>query len=126
MLEAHAFNSDGEPMCLYGDPAYPLRVHLQAPFRMVVLNPDMLAFNKCMSKVRVSVEWLFGDIINNFKFMDFKKDLKVGLSAVGKMYIVSGILQNCLTCMYVRVKYREGGLYVIYSPRGRAASEGCI
>ena len=60
----------------------------------------MLAFNKSMSKVRVSVEFLFGDIINNFKFMDFKKDLKVGLSAVGKMSIVSGILQNCLTCMY--------------------------
>ena len=27
---------------------------------------------------------------------------------------------------YVRVKYREGGIYGVYSPRGRAASEGCI
>ena len=27
---------------------------------------------------------------------------------------------------YVRVKYREGGMYVMYNPRGRAASEGCI
>ena len=27
---------------------------------------------------------------------------------------------------YVRVKYREGGMYVIYSSRERAASEGCI
>ena len=26
----------------------------------------------------------------------------------------------------VRVKYREGGIYGVYSPRGRAASEGCI
>lgn len=81
MLEAHAFDSDGEPMCLYVDPAYPLRVHLQAPFGMVVPNPDMVAFNKSMSKVRVSVEWLFGDIINNFKFMDFK-DLLFMLSIV--------------------------------------------
>ena len=28
--------------------------------------------------------------------------------------------------LYVRVKYREGGIYGVYSPRGRAASEGCI
>ena len=24
----------GEPMCVYGDPAYPLRLHLQAPFSL--------------------------------------------------------------------------------------------
>ena len=41
-----------------------------------------------MSEVRVAVEWVFGDILNYFAFLDFKKDLKVGLSAVGKMYIV--------------------------------------
>ena len=109
-LEAHALNLDGQPMCLYGDLAYPLRVHLQAPFRMVEPNPDMEAFNQSMSSVRVSVEWLFGDIVRSFKFMDFKKDLKVGLSAVGKIYIVSGILQNCLTCMYSNLTSKFFGL----------------
>ena len=48
----------------------------------------------------MSVEWLFGDIINYFKFLDFKKDLKIGLSAVGKMYIVCALLQNAITCLY--------------------------
>ena len=47
-----------------------------------------------MSSARVSVEWVFNDIINYFKFLDFKKNLKVGLSAVGKMYIACAILQN--------------------------------
>ncbi|KAF7645629.1 hypothetical protein LDENG_00200910 [Lucifuga dentata] len=65
------------PMCVYGDPAYPLRVHLQAPFRNVHLTPQMMAFNKNMSEVRVSVEWMFGDIANYFKYMDFKKNLKI-------------------------------------------------
>ena len=60
----------------------------------------MQQFNKCMSEVRISVEWLFNDIINYFKFMDFKKNLKVGLSSVGKMCIVSGLLHNALTCLY--------------------------
>ena len=46
----------------------------------------MKAYNASMSAVRSSVEWLFGDIINYFKSLDFKKNLKIGLSSVGKMY----------------------------------------
>ena len=46
----------GQDMCLYGDPAYPLRVHLQAPFRDARLTPGMEAFNLSMSRVRTSVE----------------------------------------------------------------------
>ena len=53
-----------------------------------------------MSAVRSSVEWLFGDIVNYFKFLDFKKNLKIGLSQVGKMYIVCSILRHGLTCLY--------------------------
>ena len=32
-----------------------------------------------MSSVMTSVQWLFGDIVNYFKFMDLKKILKIGL-----------------------------------------------
>ena len=71
----------------------------QGPFKNAYLTPQMQQFNKSMSEVRISVEWLFNDI-NYFKFMDFKKNLKVGLSSVGKMYIVSGLLRNALTCLY--------------------------
>ena len=42
----------------------------------------------------------FGDIINYFKFLDFKKNLKVDLSAIGKMYICCALLQNAHTCLY--------------------------
>ena len=81
-------------MCIYGDPAYPLRVQLQAPFRNVVLTPQMQAFNSSMSSVRSC------DIVNYFKFIDFKKNLKIGLSNIGKLYIVCAVLQNALTCLY--------------------------
>ena len=40
----------------------------------------------------MSVELLFRDIINSFKFLDYKKNLKIGLSSVGKMYIVCALL----------------------------------
>ena len=29
-----------------------------------------------MSEIRVSVEWIFGDVINYFKFLNFKKKLE--------------------------------------------------
>ena len=85
-LNMYAFSPMGVPLCIYGDPAYPLRIHLQAPFRNTArLTQQMELFNKSMSKVRMSVEWIFGDVINDFKFLDFKKNLKIGLSAVGEL-----------------------------------------
>ena len=57
-------------------------------------------FNESMSAVRASVEWLFADVINYFKFLDFKKNLKICLSQVRKIYIVCAILGNALTCLY--------------------------
>ena len=87
-------------MCIYGDPAYPLRIHLQARFQNRLLTPQILVYDSSMSAVRTVVEWLFGDFITYFKFIDFKKNLKIGLSQVGKMYVVCSIMQNALTCLY--------------------------
>ena len=100
-LETYSFSPTGQPLCIYGDPAYPYRVHLQCPFaRRAVLLPEEQAFNQSMSQVRASVEWVFGDIVNYFKFTDFKKNLKIGLSAVGKLYIACALLRNAMTCLY--------------------------
>ena len=71
--QAHSFDRVGNTLCKYGDPAYPLRPHLQAPFRGNNLTNDQIEWNKSMSAVRVFVEWIFGATINYFKFMDFKK-----------------------------------------------------
>ena len=100
-LENCSFSPEGNAMCIYGDPAYPHRLHLQAPFRAAIrLTEEQTEFNRAMSAVRVSVEWVFGDIVNFFKFLDFKKNLKIHLSAVGKMYIVCALLTNAHTCLY--------------------------
>lgn len=37
----------------------------------------MELYNINMSVVRSLVEWLFGDVINFFKFNDFKKNFKI-------------------------------------------------
>ena len=75
-LQTFANSPLGNPYCIYGDPAYPLRAHLIAPFRNGVLTSPMMEFNQSMSTVRESVEWLFNDITNYFKFLDLKKKLK--------------------------------------------------
>ena len=100
-LQHISFSPTGQAMCIYGDPAYPHRIHIQCPFaRRQNLTVAEEAFNQSMSQVRVSVEWVFGDVVNYFKFTDFKKNLKLGLSAVGKIYIVCALLRNALTCLY--------------------------
>ena len=71
-LHRFAYNSAGQAVCVYGDPAYPLRVQIQGPFRYGVLTPQIQQYNTEMSAVKSSVEWLFEDIINSFKFNDFK------------------------------------------------------
>jgi len=60
-------------------------------------------FNTAMSAVQVSVEWVFNDIVNYFKFIDLKKKLKIGLSPIGKMYLVCGLLHNARTILYESV-----------------------
>ncbi|XP_066913329.1 uncharacterized protein [Clytia hemisphaerica] len=99
-LMNNSFSPNGDILCIYGDPAYPLRAHLQRPFQGARLTPLQSLFNKSMSSVRVSVEWVFGDIVNYFKFLDYKKNLKLGLSPIGKMYLVCGLLHNARTILY--------------------------
>ena len=92
-------HSNDQPLCLYGDSAYPLRIHLQAPFQGRVLTDEMQAYNKAMSSVRVSMEWMFGNITKYFSFIDFKRQMKLILSAIGKIYVVSALIENGRTCL---------------------------
>ena len=99
-LQLYSRSPLGNPLCIYGDLGYPLRPQLQTSFRGLHLTPLQQHFNTTMSSVRASVEWVFGDITNYFSFLDFKKKLKLGLSAVGKMYIVCALLTNARSFLY--------------------------
>ena len=73
-LEQYAFSTTGQPMCIYGDPAYPLRVHLQGPFRDAYLTPQKQLYNQSMNSVRTSVEWLFACLYGNETSQYFQLD----------------------------------------------------
>ena len=100
LLEIHSHDPHGQPLAIYGDPAYPHRVHLQCPYKGANLSNAQQQFIASMSSVRVAVEWPFGEIATYSAFNDFKKNLKIGLSPVGKMYTVAAILRNAVTCLY--------------------------
>lgn len=59
-LEVQAFSPTGEAMCLYGDPAYPHRIHSQGPFKEPNLTPATKEFSNAMSSVRTSVDGFLG------------------------------------------------------------------
>ena len=111
-LEQHSNKPNGDPLCIYGDPAHPLRRHLQAPYQNGNMTAEQTEFNRSMSSVRVAVEWVFGNIINYYKFLDFKKNLKIGLSAVGKIYTVCTLLRNARTCLYGTSMKKIGRIFV--------------
>ena len=112
-LQLHAYKPNGEPLCIYGGSAYPLRVHLQAPYQGNCLTNLQKGYNTAMSNVRVSVEWLFKEILTYFAFVDFKINLKLGLSAIGKIYVVCALLTNVRTCLY---KSQTSNFFVIETP----------
>ena len=99
-LQQYSYKRNGDILCIYGDTTYPLLPQLQGPFKGARLRLDQDAWNTSMSKVRVEVEWIFADVVNYFKFLDFEKNLKIGLSAVGKMYLSCAIILNAHTCLY--------------------------
>ena len=43
---------------------------------------------------------VFGEILNYFSFLDYKKNLEIELSPVGNMYCVFALLTNAHTCLY--------------------------
>ena len=99
--QQHSFDTSGQPLCIHGDLAYPLRIHLQGPYKGGQLTVDQEEFNSSMSKVREAVEWVFSDIVTYFAFLDFKKNLMIGLSPVGViMYSVCALLRNARTCLH--------------------------
>lgn len=99
-MQRHGNTPNGEPLIVYGDPAYPLTRNLSRPYRGQHLTAAEAAFNKWMSSVRQCVEWEFGKVAKTWAFLDFHKNLRLFSSPVGKFYMVGVLINNCHTCLY--------------------------
>jgi hypothetical protein len=85
---------------LYGDAAYRTDTHITSGHKGANLTRAQVQENRSMSKARECVEWGFGKIVVQFAFCDFKKNLKVFLQPVGRLYYVAAVLTNFHTCLY--------------------------
>lgn len=85
---------------VYGDAAYAVMSHIDRGYRGANLTNAQKAYNTELSRVRISVEWQFGKIVPLFSFVDFKKNLKLLLSPIGKYYMIAALLTNAHTTCY--------------------------
>ena len=108
--DAHLYYDSGiegqvpQGYCLYGDPAYPLRGPVIAPFLGLHLTAEQALFNKNTSSVRQSVEWGFGKVLQLFAFVDYKKNLKLFLQPAAKYYMVATLLANAHTLRITNIQ----------------------
>jgi nuclease HARBI1 len=82
---------------VYGDPAYGCSDQFVCPYPTVLFTPEKKKFNKIMSKLRVAVEWSYGDVVRYWSYLDMKSRMKSQQIPVTQLYVVAVLLTNCLT-----------------------------
>lgn len=85
---------------LYGDCGYPMRRLIITPYQGINLNEEQKSFNYVMSQMRICVEWEFGELFEQFAYLDYKKNQKIYLQPLAKYMYVAALLKNCQTCLY--------------------------
>ena len=62
-LNRHAYSPTAQPLCIYGDPAYPFRIYLQAPYR----NAQLQQNNKFSILLWAQSEQLLSGFLETFQ-----------------------------------------------------------
>ena len=85
---------------LYGDPAYPQSAWIYGGYRNPRPGTPEAEYNKLLSSVRETVEWGFGGILQQFAYLDFKRELMLYKSPIASYYISGAFFQNLRVCLY--------------------------
>ena len=93
-------NGAGAVYALYGDLAYAQSIYLLGGFQKPPAGSDEAMFSRHMSSVRITVEWGFGDIIDKWKFLDFRSAMKIFDMPVGEFCTNGTFLSNICNCLY--------------------------
>ena len=84
---------------LYGDLAYAQNAYVLGGFRNVVPNSDEAAYNRLLSSVCITVEWGFAELVEQWKFLDFRSAMKIFQCPVAQYYINAAFLSNIRNCL---------------------------
>jgi len=85
---------------IYGDSIFPWYQCLRSRHKGPNLTPREISENAVMTKVRVSIEWHYGEVGRLFPFTNYKKNLKLRKQPCGLIYFVASLFRNCHTCVY--------------------------
>ena len=99
-------NGAGAVYALYGNLAYAQSIYLlggfrkpPAGFRKPPAGSDKAMFNRHMSSVHITVEWGYGDVVDKWKFLDFRSAMKIFEMPVGEFYTNGAFLSNICNCL---------------------------
>lgn len=88
---------EGTSYCIHGYSGYSPRWFMEVPFQGGNISPPQAAFNKAMSAVRITVEWIFKEVKIHFATVDFKRKMKRLEAPIGMLYIASMLLETSAT-----------------------------
>ena len=83
----------------YGDLAYAQNSYVLGGFRNVYPNSDEAAYNQLLSSVRITVEWGFAELVEQWKFLDFRSAMKIFQCPVAQYCINAAFLSNIRNCL---------------------------
>jgi len=97
---ARVFESPNFNFSIYGDVGYANQRYIKVGFKNhAILSESEKSFNKDMSALRVSVEYGFGKILQQFAYLDYRKNQQMYLQNLRYQYVVAAFLVNCQTCL---------------------------
>ena len=64
-----------------------------------VRGSDEALFNRLLSSVRITVEWGFGELVDQWKFLDFRQVMKIFKCPAAQYYVNAAFLSNLCNCL---------------------------
>ena len=92
-------NGNNPIYALYGDLVYAQSAYVLGGFHNVDTNSDEDAYNRLLSSVHITVEWGFTELVEHWKFLDFRLAMKIFQCPVAQYYINAAFLSNLRNCL---------------------------
>ena len=93
-------NGNGMVYAMYGDLAYSQSIYLIGEFQKPPTGSDEALFNRQMSSVQITVEWGFGDVVEKWKYLDFRSRMKIFEMPIAEFYTNGAFLRSICNCLY--------------------------
>jgi hypothetical protein len=92
--------ADGAVYCIYADQGYSQDFGIETPYFDGAVNAAHEGFNQSMASSRISVEWAFGAIVQQWSSTAFTQAQQLlSNRKIAQVYIVAGVLCNLLNTL---------------------------